>query len=475
MKIFIQSDNSEYNKYALYCIRFQTINNEGINNKNLYAENLQKQNFIFDILNLIIKYFDNKFIIFEGIWILINTLYFQRDNLDLVLFLSNEKYIQLYIKILDKKDSQLRLNVYWLLSNLLSNNDYGLTNEVLFHFYMSSLFKCYIIKDLQDMNSNLSEEELRHLLNILVILSEFIIEVDAKLKVQNINNFINYNSTIDYNSIKEYNNYLLENSLLIFINYINNPNLTTFCLIGLAKLSNLLDDSTYKILYDSNICYKLIKSHIKIEEEFVNNVVQIIGNFLMFTPNKLIDKNSLEEILIYLVKLYQQYPNKQNLKRDIFWSASNINEGENYSSLLAKSGLLVLALQSIYSDNENVINEALYLLLGFFYIKNVEIIINNYHLDYIKSLVLCLKNIHNRCSAGETFKNKQIVERVLSCICSLFEIGNLLKIENFENKFVKDFEKNGGFELLETMLSEKNISEEFVKICEDILNLNNNQ
>ena len=103
MKNFIQLDNFEYNKYALYCIRFQTINDEGVNDKNLYAEKLQKENIIRDILNLIYKYFDNKSIIFEGIWILINTLYYQKDNLNLVLFLSKEKSIQLYIKILEKK------------------------------------------------------------------------------------------------------------------------------------------------------------------------------------------------------------------------------------------------------------------------------------------------------------------------------------------------------------------------------------
>ena len=130
MKLFIQSDNVEFNKYALYCIRFLTINNEGINDKNLYAEILIKENIICDILNLIYKFFENKSIIFEGIWIIINTLYYQKDNLNLALFLSNEKSIQLYIKILDKKDNQLRLNLYCLLLNLLSNSHYGLTNEV---------------------------------------------------------------------------------------------------------------------------------------------------------------------------------------------------------------------------------------------------------------------------------------------------------------------------------------------------------
>ena len=474
MKIFIQSNNIEENKYALFCIRNQTLINEGTFNKNIYADKLHKQNFIYDILNLIVKYFDDKSIIYEGIWILINMLYYQKDNYELILFLSTEQCIQLYIKILDKKDKQLRNNLYLLFSNLLNNSNYGLINQVLFHFYMSSLFKSHIINDLQDINSKLNEEEIRILINVLALLSDFISETFINLQENNIKNFIEYNSSVDYNSIKENNNYLLENSFLIFINYIENPNLTTFCLIGLSNLTNFLDNLTYKKLHDSGICLKLIKGQIKVEEGYLNKVVQIIGNFLTFTPGKLIDQNALEEILNYFVKLLQTYPNSQVLKRDIFWCASNIHEGENSSLLLVKSGLLVLTLQSICSDNENVINEALYLLLGFFYINNLEIIINNYHLDYIKNLVLCLKNIHSKCSAGETFKNKGIVEKVLSCIHSLFEIGNILKIENIENKFVKDFEKYGGFELLEIMLSENKLSEEFIGIAENILNQNNN-
>ena len=175
----------------------------------------------------------------------------------------------------------------------------------------------------------------------------------------------------------------------------------------------------------------------------------------------------------YYVKLIQAYPSRQLLKRDIFWSASHFNILPISGHLLLSSGLLLLALQSIYSDNDIVINEALYMLLGFFYIKNVEIIINNYHLDYIKNLVLCLKNIHNKCKAGEAYKNQDIVERVLVCIDSLFQTGNILKNEGMENKFLKDFEKNGGFELLELMLSEKNISDKATKIAENLLNYQN--
>ena len=475
IKKFIQSDNIEYNKYALYCLRTQTISNEGSNNKNEYAQQLQKQNFIFDILNLIQKYFDNKSIIFEGIWILINVLYYLNNNYDLVLFLSNQQCIDLYLKILDKKDNYLRFNLYWLLSNLIINNNAGLTNQVIFHLYMSPFFRMYLIKDLEDINIKLSDEELYYLISILGFLSDFISDTFERLSKNDIKNFIDYNSNANFQSIKENNNYLLAHCLQNFIKYIENPNLTCFCLLGLSKLTNFLENSEiYKKFADSEIILKLIRGQIKIEEEFLNYVVQIIGNFLNFTAETALNPLFLEETLNYFVKLLQTYPTLQLLKRDIFWSASNINEEIISSSLMIKSGLIVLALQSICSDNDFVINEALYLLLGFFYIKNIELIVNNYNLDYIKNLVLCLKNLHTKCTPGEAYKNKDIIERVLSCINSLFEMGNYLKVEGIGNKFVKDFEINGGFELLEIMLSENNFSENSLKIAELLLKFQNN-
>ena len=164
------------------------------------------------------------------------------------------------------------------------------------------------------------------------------------------------------------------------------------------------------------------------------------------------------------------------MKRDIFWASSNITSGDrNFCELVAKSGLLALALQSIVSDNDIVINEALFMLSAFFDRQNIETIINYSHLDYIRNLILCLKNIHNKSSPGDENKMiMKIVEEILTCIAYLFEDGNLLRSEGYPNKFVKDFEKNGGFELLEIMLSEKNLSQDVEKIAEALLNEQNN-
>ena len=72
MKKYIKDQNIEYNKYALYCLRNQITNNNNFNNKKYLAEELQKRDFISDILFLFQKYFDDNQIIFEGLWIIIN-------------------------------------------------------------------------------------------------------------------------------------------------------------------------------------------------------------------------------------------------------------------------------------------------------------------------------------------------------------------------------------------------------------------
>jgi len=476
MKIYIQSKDIAYNKYALYCIRKHTINIEESNKKNTFIELLQKHDFISNIINLIQKYINDNEVVFEGLWILVNILFFQNDNTELIMFLSNQQCIQLYITILDKKDKVLRENIYWLLSNLLNNSNLGLTNQVIFHLYMSTLFRLYIFKDLEDNNSNLVDIELYHLMIIISRLSEFIIDTFVRLKENNIQNFINYNSNINYDIIQENNKYLFYHSISQFIYHIENPALTSYCIFGLSKLSNFLDDPlAYNKYFENGIFHKLIKEQIKVEEEYLNFSIQIIGNYFNYTPKNLFEFNILEEAINYFVKLIQTYPTKQFLKRDIFWSASNIFTDEpKYSEILVNSGLLLSALQSIISDNDIVIDEALFILIEFFNVNNIKIIFNNIHLDYIKNLYLCLNNVHNNCTPGEEYKNMEIIEKILICIGYLFEDGNIIYNNLVNNKFVIDFEKNGGFELLEIMISENNLSKEVTNIAEILLNLQKN-
>ena len=475
MKTYIRSDNIEYNKYALYCIRVQTLNGENADNKNIFAELLQKQDFITDIINLIEKNLDDKQIIAEGLWILINVLFYQKENIDLILYLSNQKHINLYIKILNKKDNQIRFNLYWVLSNLLNNNNAELTNQVLFNLYMSSLFRLYIFKDLEDKNSQLVENELYNLFNIIAILSVFINITFINLKNKNIKQYTDYNSNVNYQSILENNNYLFYHSMLIFMNNIENPNLTPYCIFGLAKLTNYLDDSiAYNKFFITGIYRKLIKEQIKVEEERLQNAVQIIGNYLYYTPYQYMDPIIIKETLDYFLKLIKQYPNIQKLKRDIFWSITNISsEGSQNCELLAKSEVLPFILQSIYTDNDLVIDEALFILLGFLDKQNAEIVINYHHLDYIKHLFLCLKNVYNKCKPGTPYINMEILEKSLECIHNLFEIGNMLKGDNSPNKFALDFEKNGGFELIEMMINGNNFSEKIIKFAEELLQFRN--
>ena len=228
MKKYIKEQNIEYNKYALLCLRNQITNNNNFNDKKYLAEELQKRDFISDILFLFQKYFDDNQIIFEGLWIFINISFFLKNATDLSLYLTNKNCINIYIKILDKNDSCLRFHIYWLISNILVNDNINVTQEILFHLYMSPFFRLYIFKNL-DEGVNMTEMESDFVFTILGKLSDFINSTFSDLKENNIQHFINYNSDVDFNSIQENNNFLFHHSLKHFLlNVENQINLVIF-------------------------------------------------------------------------------------------------------------------------------------------------------------------------------------------------------------------------------------------------------
>ena len=475
MKQFILSDNIEFNKYALYCIRSQTITNESSNNRSIFSDLLYKQDFISNILNLIQKYIDNKYIVNEGLWILINILFYQKDNSNLILYLSNSQCIQLYKKILDKKDNYLRLNVYWLLTNMISNDDTNLNSKVIFHIYMSPLFRLYIFKDLEDKNSKLTEKELENLINIIALLCPLINKTILLLEKKNIKIFTDYNSDLEFDSIKENNDYLFYHSMMILINYIENTNLTTYCLFGLAELTNFLDDTVaYNKFFQTGIFRKLIKNQIKVEEKDLNFALRIIGNYLSYTPGDLLDPIILEESINYFIQLLKIYSKIQNIKCDIYWCLSNISSGNSsFGELFVKSGLISLALESICSESDKIVSEILFMLAGFFDVSNIEVIINYYNLDYIKYLTSCLKRVYNECKFEASIYWIQILDRLIYIIGFLIEAANILN-PNCSNKFFFEFEKYGGFELVEAIFNEHKFPKEIENGFEKLLNLKNN-
>lgn len=475
MKKYIKMEDKEYNKYALYCIRNQINNNDNSNNKIYLTEELYKKDFISDILILFQKYFDDKQIIFEGLWIFINIIYFLKDNTDLSMFLTNKNCINLYLKILDKKDNCLRFHIYWLVSNLLCNDKYNVVIEVLFHLYMSPFFRLYIFKTLED-GEQITENEVKIIFNILCVLSNFINETFICLRNNKIQHFIDYNSEVDFNSIQENNNFLFYHSLKQFLLNVENSKLKFFCFYGLAKLSNFLADQyAYNEFFKSGLCRKLVTEQIQSDEDSIIFIVQIIGNFLSCSKDEYIDLIFLDEILSFFIKVLQNNPQRQMLRRDIFWSASNITSGSpTFCEKFASSGMLQLTLQSIYTDNDFTIYEALYCLMGFLDRQNnFEVVVKYHYFDYAKNLFLCLKNMKSRTNPGEKYINMELINRIFLCIGILFEVGEVLK-GNMKNKFVEDFDKCGGFEMIENFLSENNLDEQTQNIGEELLQCRNN-
>lgn len=471
IKKYFKSDDIEYNKYAIHCLCGQTINKDTLKNRDIFIDTIIKGDYISDILFLIQKYLNDKKIVYEGLWTIINILYYSKENADISLFLAKDVCIQLYIKILDLKDKTINPNVYWLLVNLVNNSSFGLTNKILLSLYMSPLLRLYLIPPLTNNMNNLTKDEIYYLLTILSRFSDFITDTIICLNKNDISMFTNYNSNVDYNSIKENNDFLFYNLMNIFINAIYIKNVTSCCIYGLSRLTNYLDDSKIcNQFFISGICRKLVRNEIETESDFLPYTIQIIGNYLSFIDDNMIDKIFIEETLAFFVKIIQNNPGKQNLKRDIYWSTSNITSGNVVSNeSFAKSGLLNLVLQSLYSDNDLVIHEALCILGGFFDAQNINVIINFYYLDYMKNLYLCLKNFHDTHSDISEYSSGGILDKLVNCIGFLFEDGDLFKNEMIQNKFVKDFEQNGGFELLELISSEHKLNNEIQKSIDILL------
>ena len=105
--------------------------------------------------------------------------------------------------------------------------------------------------------------------------------------------------------------------------------------------------------------------------------------------------------------------------------------------------------------------------------NNFEVVVKYHYFDYTKNLFLCLKNMKSRTNPGEKYINMELINRIFLCIGILFEVGEVLK-GNMKNKFVEDFDKCGGFEMIENFLSENNLDEQTQNIGEELLQYRNN-
>lgn len=477
MKIQIKSNNLENNKYALLCLRKQTIEKNTMENKKVFIDRMIKEDFISDILNIMSNNLNNKQILYEGLWILINFTYYETDIIESRFFLSNEICINLYIKICQTNDINLRGSVYWLLCNIIENNyQYAYLIKILRNVYMSPLLREYVLFDIEN-RKDLSDSYEDLILRILSRTSEIVNEIICSLKENDIKEYTKINPNVNYNNLKENNDYLFAHIFEVFLKKINVKNYSSLSIYALSKLTNHLENKEiFNLFMLSGVFRKLIKGEIEINEDDFSNAIQIVGNYLNFVDDYLLDKIIVEEICKFLFTINQRNPSSQYLKRDIFWTLSNLTVGPVSSNQsFANSGLLLLALQTLNSENEYnecVISEILITLINFFDIQNLDVIINFYSFDYMKSLCECLKNWRKNNSEKMEINEEGLIDKLISCIGSLIDIGEFCKQQCNANKFYEDLEKYGGLEVLESILSEHNFEKNLSEKIEIILSKN---
>lgn len=478
MKTHIKSTELEYQKYALMCLRKQTLEKSTMDNKKDFVEKILKEDFISDILNIMANNLNNKQILYEGLWVLINFTYYETDSVEAFYYLSNELCINLYIKICQSNDINLRGSVFWLVCNLIENNPlYERSRKIMLNFYMTPLIREYILFDIEN-RKDLSDNYEDIILHILSRLTDVVNEINTALNLKDIKVYSEINKNITYENLRENNDYLFSHIFNLFIRKVTIKDYSDVSLYALAKLSNYLEDKTIMNNFMiSGIFRKIITDKIQYNEDNISHIIQIVGNYLTFVEDSLLDKIIIDETFKFFFKLFQKHSNNQLLKRDIFWAMSNLTAGTNYAvEVFCSSGMLNCALQILNAEsdyNEFVITEVLYNLLSFFDLQNVQEIIKHFNLNYMKSFCLCLKSWEKFNSEKREITEEGIMDKLINAIGALIEIGEFLRQQTERNVFLEEFEKNNGFELLENILSGHDFAKNLTEQIENLLSMQN--
>lgn len=447
MMKYLTSSNKEEIKYAILNIRSQTV---GSNRLQLCKEffDIGLIDKLYDILNSILtnKHLEEKQIIFEILWILINSSYaLESEDLNCLI---SDRWVQIYMSVMELKEVPYSESVIWILSNLVCTKN---NEKILLKIYLSPLIRKYLLPFVHE-TQNMSLSTAIHIIRIFSIITLVMERCYTDLAVNNISYFKNKNIDCTYENLKENNDFLLKEFFVIFINKVLNPDLSFNCLYGLGNLSNFVDrfPDIITLFFSSGIVRKIVRNEIKTNESR-SSAIKIVGNFLTYTDESSLDAIVLNEICLYLKDCILTSPEKM-VRRDALWAISNITCGNSlYIKNFVDTGLLSEVLNLSQSEDGDVVLEALFCLGGFFDFKNAETVTKNYTKDYIDGIYFILNTFRDK---GKTVANFKVIQEALFCLFELFVMGESVTLLTGGNVFKNDFTNKGGQELLSTFYTD---------------------
>jgi len=348
MFLYLKSNNYEEVKFGLFSLKEFFSKSDNL----LIKENIDIISNIFECMN---KYINDKIILYHGLWILSNYIFFSNNNEINNNILTSEKFFKIYEYILSTNDTDLFCLILYLFHNISSLENNEKYNEINYKILTSNLFKNRILKFLMqeelinhiDDNNGIYKDILFqgfHFFSNLMALEKEDIDNIQKLEIKQIKQqmmkillkFIDTKVEIIYETIL-YN-------IIIFYDYIDDQFPSKIISLNLIEkiLNNKNFHSNYPILILTN---------------------RVIGNFL--SMNDIFDNDLIDKILNFEYEILSN-GKITGEKIDVFWTLGNLISCSDKMAdlLMKKENFIQLIIKILREDYDKVEIRELLITLG---------------------------------------------------------------------------------------------------------------
>ena len=422
----LESKNINEIKFAIYHIRNQTLRSE------FPIDDMYKKNIVDKLMFTLFNNINEYDIVYEITWALINfCLRINNDNL--MIFLTNNPCIQIYIMIFDLKDKSLTENVLWLISNIIIGSDSASEN-----LFFSPIPRNYLLQFVE--NTEISNQITKICIRIFSSLSQFISTIYRFIQIEGLENqLFKKHNDVNVNNIQENIIYLEEHLTNIFLKFVNFNDIEIIndSLFGLSNLSNSSNLKIHDLIYSSGLIGKIILNQINSSEIISHKILELIGNFLS-NYTGIIEPIIQNQMISYIFEFIKSN-NNSDIKRDSFWIISNLLCIPNINIInVLNSGIIPFVIDAIQNSENKVGIEGLFIINDIIFNENYTETVINFIKNYeiIKLLISVIQKY---------YEEPEALKLILKICLHLFEIGN--KYSNLfdgKNIFLEEFQRNGG-------------------------------
>lgn len=426
MFLYLKSNNYEEVKFGLFSLKEFFSKSDNL----LIKENIDIIYNIFECMN---KYINDKIILYHGLWIISNYIFFSKNNEKNNDILTSKEFFNIYEYILSTNDTDLFCLILYLFHNITSlENNEKKHNEVNYKILISNLFKNRILKFLMekefmyhiDDDNGIYKDILFqgfHFFSNLMATEKENIDNIQKLEIKQIKQqmlkillkFIDTKIEVIYEAIL-YN-------IIIFYDYIDDQFPSK--IISLKVIEKVLNNnnfhSNYPILILTN---------------------RVIGNFL--SMNDIFDLELIDKIFNFEFNILLNGKISEE-KIDVFWTLGNLISCSDTMSdlLMKKENFIELIIKILKEDYDKVEIRELLITLG-----KIISTVNFDNYVYLAKIGVFDELI---CATLKFEKDEDLLPFIFQNLSFFIEKAELIKhfTEN-KNIVLNKFNEKGGKELL---------------------------